>query len=460
MKSHEILIVDDDKAVVTSLALLLKQAGYGTHSAADPEAALTLLDKVSVDLVLQDMNFSRQTTGEEGLDLLRRIKGRNPHLPVVLITAWGSVELAVKGVKAGATDFITKPWTHGQILHSVRSSLGAAEIRQADTGQEPVSRLDLDSAHDFSGLIGMDPAFLHAMQVVGRVAATDASVLITGESGTGKELFAEALWRNSTRADEPFVKVNLGGIQPTLFESEMFGHVKGAFTDAKEARRGRFEAAQYGTLFLDEVGDIDAGCQVKLLRVLQDRTFERVGSSTTVSVDVRVISATNRDLAAMIEAGQFREDLLYRLNLIAVHVPPLRQRRGDIPLLAAYFLQGLSVVYRRPELRLNASAVEWLANHAWPGNVRELKHVIERTVLLSSDDVLKVEHFTAASEAPGMSEEAGEQLASGLTLDEMERTMILRAIEQCGGNLTKAAQSLGLSRGAFYRRLDKHRIRP
>jgi DNA-binding NtrC family response regulator len=460
MSRDKILVVDDDQAVATSLVLLLSQAGYRAEMADGPISALSRLDASCPDLVIQDMNFSRATTGDEGLDLLQRIKGRWPHLPVVLITAWGSVELAVKGVKAGATDFITKPWTHSQILHAVKSSLGVAELHEKPRAQKP-SRQELDADNEFSGLIGSDPQFLRALEVVSRVASTDASVLITGESGTGKELFAEALWRNSERAERPFVKVNLGGIQPTLFESEMFGHVKGAFTDAKQARRGRFEAADEGTLFLDEVGDIDASCQVKLLRVLQDRSFERVGSSTTTSVDVRVISATNRDLAAMIEDGQFREDLLYRLNLITIHVPPLRERRGDIPLLAANFIETLAGVYCRPELRLGDGATKWLSGQSWPGNVRELKHLIERTVLLSAGDELDVEHFRTAAQTASRQTESDDRLGlEPKTLDEMERTMIVNAIESHGGNLTRAAEALGLSRGALYRRLEKHGIKP
>jgi DNA-binding NtrC family response regulator len=456
-----VLIADDDRAVTTSLALLLKQAGYTAETAADPDQALARLASGEFALVLQDMNFSRRTTGEEGLELLQRIKGLYPHLPVVLITAWGSVELAVRGIKAGAADFITKPWSHEQILQAVRTALGLAAVRRSETALPP-TRAELDATHDLTGILGEDPQLLRVLEVIGRVAATDAPVLITGESGTGKELVAEAVWRNSTRVEQPLVKVNLGGIPSSLFESEMFGHVKGAFTDAKQARQGRFEAADRGTIFLDEIGDLDTSCQVKLLRVLQDRTFERVGASTSTTVDVRVISATNRDLAAMIAAGQFREDLLYRLNLIAVHLPPLRERRGDISLLATHILQGVATVYRRSGLQIAGDGLDWLMAQLWPGNVRQLKHLIERTVLLTPADTLTAADLvradqvqTAAGPAPAPGPEPGE-----MTLDELERQAILRAIEQHNGNLTRVAGSLGLSRGALYRRLEKHGIEP
>ncbi len=453
-----ILIVDDDRAVTTSLALLMKHMGYTSHAAATPDEALKALSEREFSLVLQDMNFTRRTTGEEGLVLLQQIKGMRPQLPVVLITAWGSVELAVRGIKAGAVDFITKPWTHEQIQQTVRTALGLAEMQRRARGVRPPSRAELNAEYDFSGLIGEDPQFLRVLQVIGRVAATEAPVLITGESGTGKELVAEALWRNSGRSEKPFVKVNLGGIPSSLFESEMFGHVRGAFTDAKQARVGRFEAADGGTIFLDEIGDLDSSCQVKLLRVLQDRSFERVGSSMSTSVDVRVVSATNRDLAAMIDAGQFREDLLYRLNLIAVNLPPLRERRGDIPLLVTRTLHSLSTLYRRPGLRIEDDAMSWLVAQTWPGNVRQLKHLIERTVLLAPHSVLTVDDFVQAG-SPESTENAVIQPEPGsMTLDEMEREMILRALQRHGGNVSKVAKTLGLSRGALYRRLEKYGI--
>jgi two-component system NtrC family response regulator len=454
-----ILVVDDDPGVTASLALLLKQSGYTARTAANPEQALAVLAEKDFALVLQDMNFSRRTSGEEGLALLQRIKGLRPHLPVVLITAWGSVELAVKGVKAGAADFITKPWTHEQIRHAVGTALGLAAVREQASADPSPTRAELDGRYDFEAIIGEDPQLLRLLSVVGRVATTDAPVLITGDSGTGKELLAEALWRNGSRREQSFVKVNLGGIPTSLFESEMFGHVKGAFTDAHQARVGRFEAADHGTLFLDEVGDLDPSCQVKLLRVLQDRSFERVGSSTTVTIDVRVVSATNRDLAALIDDGLFREDLLYRLNLIAVHVPPLSERRGDVPLLATHFLHRVGSGYGRPGLTIEAGGMDWLTGQSWPGNVRQLKHLIERTVLLTSRQILTADDLIAAAQSSDR-EVTHAAAEDGMTLDEMEREMILRALKRHHGNLTRVAEALGLSRGALYRRLEKHGINP
>ncbi len=450
-----LLIVDDDASVVTSLALLLKQAGYDSLSAASPAQAMEHLSANRVSLVIQDMNFSRQTTGEEGLALLRQIKARRPELPVILMTAWGSISLAVLGVKAGAADFITKPWTNDQILQSVRTTLGLAAAGSRDPYPAP-SREELDAAHDFSPIVGRDPKLLHLLQIVGRVSATDASVLITGESGTGKELVAEAIHRNSARKAKPFVKVNLGGISQTLFESEMFGHVAGAFTDARQDRKGRFELAHGGTILLDEIGDLDASCQVKLLRVLQDRSYEALGSSTPRTVDVRVIAATNANLAEMIQEGEFREDLLYRLNLIALHVPPLRERSADIPLLAGHFLANIGNVYRRTGVTITERAMQMLRQLPWNGNIRQLRQVIERAVLMTSKNTLDIIDFETPHTAKA--DDAGLPAPGSMTLEEVERAMIARCMEQFGGNISRVAEALGLSRAALYRRLDKFGI--
>src|SRR3954452_6785550 len=330
-----ILIVDDDRSVTASLALLLKQAGLATVAASSPDETLAVLRREPCQLVIQDMNFSRRTSGEEGLALLKRIKELTPAIPVILITAWGSIALAVEGMKGGASDFVTKPWTNQQMLQTVQTALGLARV-QAD--ERTLSRDELDARYDFGDLVGGDARMLRILALVGRVAPTDASVLITGESGTGKELVAEAIHRNGRRWGKPFVKVNLGGVPATLFESEMFGHVRGAFTDARTDRKGRFEVAHGGTIFLDETGDPAPPSQVKMLRVLQDRTFEVLGSSVRREVDVRVVSATNRNLAEMVTRGEFREDLLYRINLIAVQLPAFGERRDYIRLLAGRFL--------------------------------------------------------------------------------------------------------------------------
>jgi DNA-binding NtrC family response regulator len=453
-----ILIIDDDPSVTTSLALLLKQSGHRSKSVSTPAEAIAFIEKENFQLVLQDMNFSRTTSGEEGIELLKRIKELRPNLPVVLITAWGSINLAVQGIRAGASDFITKPWTHQQIIQAVSTALGLAAA-QRKHGHTP-SRAELDQHYDFGLLIGCDPKFLRVLELIGRVAATDASVLITGESGTGKELIADAIHRNGHRRDQPFVKVNLGGIPAQLFESEMFGHVKGAFTDAKADRKGRFETADGGTIFLDEIGDLDTSAQVKLLRVLQDRTYEVLGSSQTRSVDVRVVSATNRNLAEMVAAGAFREDLLYRLNLIAIHLPPLRERSADIPLIADHFLENLAKVYRRAGLTISESATRWLRNQPWPGNIRQLRHTIERALLISSKDTLAVEEFELAL---GMDarEESKDSLpqVGAMTLDAMEKAMIVKAMKHYDGNISKVAEALGLSRAALYRRFEKFGIK-
>ncbi len=456
-----ILLADDDFSITASLALLLKQAGYASQTATTPREVAERIADENFALVLLDMNFSRQTTGEEGLSVLREIKTRRPLLPVILMTAWGSIALAVKGMQTGAADFITKPWSNEQLLHAVRTALGLAQANASAKPSQTLTREELEARYDFSMLAGRDPNFLRVLEIIGRVSATEASVLITGESGTGKELIAEALHRNSLRTDQPFIKVNLGGIPATLFESEIFGHVKGAFTDARFDRKGRFELAHGGTIFLDEVGDLDPSCQVKLLRVLQDRTYEVVGSSATRSVDVRVISATNRNLAELIAKGMFREDLLYRLNLIAVQVPPLRERREDIPLLAEYFLQSLGKIYRRPNLALQAQAQQWLKALPWPGNIRQLQHAIERTVLMSTKDLLAVEDFNLALQM--QPEERDKEIlpaVGAMTLEEMEKAMIEKALHAHEGNITKVAEALGLSRAALYRRFEKFGITP
>jgi len=455
-----ILIVDDDASIVASLALLLKQAGYASTGASTPAEALERLAKTDVSLVLQDMNFSRQTTGEEGLRLLKEIKNLRPRVPVILITAWGSIPLAVRGIRSGAADFITKPWTKQQLLQSVETALALANASLQGNRAQAFNRAELDAAYDFREIIGTDPQLLKTLEILGRVSATDASVLITGESGTGKELVAEAIHRNSKRRAGPFVKVNLGGISSTLFESEMFGHVKGAFTDAHQSRKGRIEMADGGTIFLDEIGDLPLSSQVKMLRVLQDRTYEILGSSVTRTADLRVVSATNRDLAGMVSKGEFREDLLYRLNLISVNLPPLRERTGDIPLLARHFLTNLGKVYRSNTLTITSPALAWLQGREWPGNIRQLKHLIERTVLMSGKSELDAEDFlnTLEMEATGTRRDALPAPGS-IKMDELERAMILRCMTHYSGNISKVAESLGMSRPSLYRRLEKYGVK-
>ncbi|WP_224998371.1 sigma-54 dependent transcriptional regulator [Cesiribacter sp. SM1] len=455
-----ILLVDDDEAIRASLSLLLKQGGYFVQTAAHPDEALAKLAQKEPQLVISDMNFSIETSGEEGLAFLKEVKQRYPQLPVILITAWGSVPLAVEGMKLGAADFINKPWQNEHLLQSVKTVLTLARQKKED---EPtgLSRAALNKKYDFDAIVGEDRGFLHVLETVGKVSATDASILIMGESGTGKEMIAEAVHLNSHRYNKAFVKVNLGGISASLFESEMFGHKRGAFTDAKNDRVGRFELANGGTIFLDEIGDLDANSQVKLLRVLQDRTYEVLGDSKTRTVDVRVICATNRNLEEMVAKGQFREDLYYRINLITVKLPALRERPGDIPLLVNYFIRNLREIYQRPELEASREALRWLRDQPLPGNIRELKNVVERAVLLSPHQELQLEDFKAlmrsATQPPAAQQPQIKELPL-MPLEEMEKAMIMRAMVLHKENMSKVAQSLGLSRGALYRRLEKYNI--
>jgi two-component system, NtrC family, response regulator len=450
-----ILIVDDDASVTASLALLLKQHGHRAVTASRPDEALAIVRDQRPRLVIQDMNFTRRTTGEEGLQLLADIRAHDPRVPVILMTAWGSIALAVEGMKRGATDFITKPWSNTNVMQSVETALGLVAARVEEAHE--ITRVELDERYDFSNIIGSDPKIVRMLELIGRVAPTDASVLILGESGTGKELVAEAIHGNSRRRSAPFVKVNLGGISSTLFESEMFGHVRGAFTDARETRKGRFETADGGTIFLDEIGELDAGSQVKLLRVLQDRTFETLGSSRTRNVDVRVIAATNRPLPELAARGEFREDLLYRLNLITIHLPPLRERRGDIPTLARHFLRMAAQAYGVDAESMTARAIDWLRAQPWPGNVRQLRQLIDRAVLIRGRHELDADDFDAVRDAGGR-DPRGEALpeAGVMTLDEIEKAMIEKCLRHYEGNVSRAAEALGLSRAALYRRLEKH----
>jgi DNA-binding NtrC family response regulator len=459
-----ILIVDDDPSITASLALLLKQHGYRSAAAHSPDEALAQLQRERPALVIQDMNFSRQTTGAEGLDLIAKIRVLDPNVPIILMTAWGSISLAVEGMKRGAADFITKPWSNAHVIQSIETTLNLvnANVGRASARQEEApDRAQLDERFDFSNIIGSDPKLLHVLDLVGRIAPTDASVLITGESGTGKELIAEAIHRNSKRRERPFIKVNLGGISSTLFESEMFGHVRGAFTDARQDRKGRFEVADGGTIFLDEIGELDAGSQVKLLRVLQDRTYEVLGSSRTRNVDVRVISATNRPLHELTARGEFREDLLYRLNLIAIQLPPLRDRRSDIARLAAQFVRRAAQQYGADVDTINARAIEWLKMQPWPGNIRQLKQTIERAVLIREARELDVDDFVAVRDvALPPSRDAALPDVGTMTLDEIEEGMIVKCMRHYDGNVSRVAEALGLSRAALYRRLEKFKIYP
>jgi len=449
-----ILIIDDDIAVRTSLLLLFQNEGYAADAAASEEEALPVITKKNVTLIILDLNFSIETSGREGIDLLKEIKKINSTVPVILITGWGTIELAVQGMKLGANDFINKPWTNEHLLQSVRTLLQLQEKKP-----EHHTRKQLDNQYDFKNIIGEDGKLLDLLETIGRVAATDASVLITGESGTGKELIAEAIHQNSLRSNKSFVKVNLGGISTSLFESEMFGHIRGAFTDARTDRIGRFEMANKGTIFLDEIGDLDLNSQVKLLRVLQDRTYEVLGSSRTKMVDMRVICATNKNLDDMVAKGIFREDLFYRINLISIHLPPLRERKKDISLLVHFFINNMREIYNRPALSVSPAAMRWLEQLPLPGNIRQLKNLIERSVLISRKDNLDIDDFRSQLALSSVKKGSMQLPEVGtLTLEEIEILMIQKALDFHNHKISKAAASLGLTRSSLYRRLDKHNI--
>lgn len=451
-----ILIVDDDAVVRSSLTFLLKRAGYVAEAVPGPKEALDIVRETAPQLILLDMNFTLTTTGEEGIRLLKQIKIFRPEVPVILMTAWGSITLAVQGMQAGAFDFVTKPWNNLVLLNTIRTALDLTEQKKED--QKPLNRLD-ETVFHFDKIIGQSPALLDVLGTVSRIAPTNASVLITGESGTGKELIAEAIHTYSPRKDAPFVKVNLGGLSQSLFESEMFGHKKGAFTDAYIDRTGRFEMANKGTIFLDEIGDLELSCQVKLLRVLQDQTFESLGDSRPRKVDVRVVSATNRDLREMVATRLFREDLFYRINLITIHLPALRERRGDIPLLARYFADLQSEINGLPRVDFSSDALHFLQKLSFPGNIRELKNLVERTMLVSGKAVLQASDFQSQTEERGGEKHATVKTSfAGLTLDEIEKQTILQALDTYKGNLSHVATALGISRAALYRRLEKFGI--
>lgn len=451
MDSKTILICDDDPTVRSSLSLVLKRAGYGIATAETPEQAVAQIRTTIPGLILMDMNYTRSTTGEEGLELLAKVKVLAPEVPVILITAWGSIHLAVQGIRAGAFDFITKPWNNLALLESIRTAI---QVQESSTAADAAPK----SPFRRDKIIGKSPLLERVLQTVSRIASTHAPVLITGESGTGKELIAEAIHENSERKDRPFIKVNLGGISLSLFESEMFEHKKGAFTDAHYDRKGRFELADGGSIFLDEIGDLDMVSQVKLLRVLQDHTFESLGDSRPKQVDTRIICATNRNLPQMVQQGEFREDLFYRINLITVQMPALRERREDIPLLVEYFARQQARQNGLEPVEISAEAMEYLSRLPYPGNVRELKNFVERTILVSQQPHLTEVDFK--NQYVEIAAKTGVHDTSVHSLEEIEKQMILRALELYGGNLSKVATALGLSRQAVYRRLEKYAIRP
>lgn len=448
-----ILVIDDDIGIRTSLSMMLRRAHYEVLAVASPKEAMAVIREQEAQLIMLDMNFSLSTSGDEGLTLLKQIKLFRPTVPVILMTAWGSINLAVKGMRAGAFDFITKPWNNVALMERVELALSFPSAKSIGT-ISPSSPITPSN-----NIVGSSPALTQVLDTIQRVAPTNAPVLILGESGTGKELIAEAIHRQSRRASESFVKVNLGGVSQSLFESEMFGYRKGAFTGAVADRAGRFELADKGTIFLDEIGDLDLASQVKLLRVLQDQTFEPLGDSHTRQVNVRIVCATNADLPRLIEEGRFREDLYYRINLITVHLPPLRERKDDIPALAAYFINKQCEANALPPVTFSDDAVKRLKSFSYPGNIRQLKNIVERAVLMSGKSVITAEDIELPTEHSTLIKAATGCGPTHSTLEEQERQSIENAMKEYDGNLSKVADALGLSRGALYRRLEKYNLR-
>ncbi len=446
--SPRILVADDQLDVLEAMRLLLKGEGYQIETVSSPKGFLDAVGNREFDAALIDLNYARDTTsGEEGLDLLRRVALLDAILPVVVMTAWGTIDLAVEAMRRGARDFIQKPWDNARVLSIVRTQV---ELGRALRHGE---RLEAENQilRDGSGpdLIAEAPSMRPVLQIIERVSPSDANVLITGENGTGKGVVARTIHAHSSRARQPLVTVNVGGLSEGIFESELFGHVKGAFSDAKSDRVGRFELAEGGTIFLDEIANVPLNLQTKLLHVLETGEFERVGSSKTCSVNVRVISATNADLRAEVAAGNFRQDLFFRLNTIEIPLPPLRERREDIPILATLFLGNHTRHYRKTINGFDERATEVMLGSEWPGNVRELDHAIERAVLMANGEKVTASDlglYSTRNTTPHIEE---------MSLEEVEAYLIRKTLDRCDGNVSKAAAALGLSRSAFYRRLGK-----
>jgi len=441
-----VLVADDQQDVLEALRLLLKTHGCDADTVSSPHAVLSALEKRDYDALLLDMNYTRDTTsGQEGLDVLQQLVGLEPDLPIIVMTAWGSVEGAVEAMRRGARDYIEKPWDNARLMSILGTQIELGRALRRARRLENENRL-LRRDH-LPRLIADSPKMKPILQLMERIGPSDANVLISGEHGTGKELVAQWLHASSPRAQKPFIPVNMGGLSEGIFESELFVHVKGSFTDAKMDRVGRFELADTGTIFLDEIGNVPFALQAKLLRVLQTGDVERVGSSKARHIDVRVISATNAQLNEEVSQGRFREDLLFRINTIELHLPPLRERREDIPPLAMHFLRRHASRYRKQLTAFDAGAMQMLLSHPWPGNIRELDHAVERAVLLAQTDQIRIHDLAlrgSTSAAPRLED---------LTLEEVERLLIQKALSRYEGNVSRAAQALGLSRSALYRRI-------
>jgi DNA-binding NtrC family response regulator len=451
IQKGNILIVDDNKNILSTLEILLSPEFQKVTSLSNPNRIMTELRKEVYNLVILDMNFQAGVnTGNEGIYWLERIKETNPEISVVMITAYGDIDLAVKALKAGASDFVLKPWDNEKLLATLKLAVelnfSKQEVRQL---RERETELKKEINRDQRYIIGSSPQLMNILNLVRKVAKTDANVLITGENGTGKELIAQEIHRLSDRSKEVLVKVDMGALSETLFESELFGHVKGAFTDARENRQGKFEIAGKGTLFLDEIGNLSLHLQAKMLTVIESRQITRIGSNQLINTDIRLICATNKNIESMVHEGLFREDLLYRINTIQIEMPPLRERGNDVLILAEFFLKKYAYKYNKPNLKINQQANEKLLKYAWPGNIRELQHTIEKAVILSESGILKPDDFYLRNNVFAKSNE------SFTTLEDLEKQMIQQAIEKNNGNFTAAADQLGVTRQTLYNRLKK-----
>ncbi len=452
-KAGNILIIDDDDYILVSLKLLLEEYFETVDTVNQPSKAAEYLKKKDYQVVLLDMNFSQgETSGKEGLQLLKQIKSRNPNTSIIMMTAYGDVNIAVEAMKEGATDFITKPWQNERLLATVNTTFSLSEQHeQINKLKSRQALLTGSSSGSSTEMIGTSQAMRSVSRFIEKVAPTDANILILGENGTGKEVAARAIHQASLRRNEVFISVDLGAIQENLFESELFGHKKGAFTDAREDRMGRFEAASGGTLFLDEIGNLPLAQQSKLLTAIQSKKITRVGSNTPVQTDVRIISATNRDLPVMVKAGEFREDLFYRINTMEVTLPPLRDRKTDIAALAGHFLNLYSKKYQKDELHIPDEVIDDLNGYDWRGNVRELQHAVERAVIMSEGPRLKTGDFNLSGSTDHSTAEF-----DNYNLENLEAWAVRKALLKHNGNVSHAAKELGLSRGAMYRRMEKY----
>ena len=457
-KSGKILIVDDNEDLLKAAKIFLKRHFALVDLEKNPNAIPSLINNEDYDVILLDMNFTKDvSSGKEGYYWLEQILEIDPSAVVVLITAYGDVQMAVKAIKAGATDFVLKPWENEKLLATLYSAMRLRESKlEIEDLRSKQKEINLQINDKYDNIIGQSPAIRKTFETIDRVAVTDANVLILGENGTGKEMVARAIHNNSSRRDKVFVNVDLGSVSETLFESELFGHKKGAFTDAKEDRAGRFEIANGGTLFLDEIGNLSMPLQAKLLAVLQNRKVSRVGSNKEIDIDIRLLCATNMPLYDMVKENRFRQDLLYRINTIEIELPSLKNRLEDIPLLANHFLDHYNKKYNKNVSKISEAALSRMQKHNWPGNVRELQHSLERAVIMSNTQVLQPEDFNFTNQGHQQVQDAENVMLDDFKLEEVEKILIRKVLKKYNGNITQAASELGLTRSSLYRRLEKY----